>query len=416
MNIPRMPNIKTVHSQIEVERFKAGLKVGASISGRITHVFGQDQYLVSLRGVNLVAQSDIPMKRGDRFKARIESTEPRLKLKIYDSSGEAERTAAQWGVKDDEKKVLAEMAAARMPMNRKTFNRINALVMKFSGNSNLKAGYGEIARAIIKLEREDLQPTFENLSRQLKAMRGDFDITELMIKLQGLLKNLGGELPEDIVRFLKNLPLNFTPEMVTKNLPAILVLMGLMHEANLKALLKGGKTPRGLNLKMALLNLLSGKSEAANILLPALDNLEAMQLRNLPENRAAQGDTYYLQLPIYHGGNWERLDLYFQQEKGGGARLDKNNVSIRINLDTRQLGKLSVLTDIRNGALAINFYCEREDIAEFIHHYLGEFEADLTEQGFKVRAIAVWTLDKEPELDEFQLPNLEGDDSLNIIV
>ena len=153
--------------------------------------------------------------------------------------------------------------------------------------------------------------------------------------------------------------------------------------------------------------------ELDDIISVSLEELESLQFANLPENRSTSGDTYYLQLPVYYGDDWENLDLFFHSEGGGQQRLDKENASIRISLDSRYLGRLSALVEIRSGFLNIHLYCEREETVEFIQPHLAELENALTELNFNLRGISVSPMIAEEDIGQY---SFAGDESFNMIL
>ena len=413
MNLSRIARIQLASEQGKMLRFKTGLKEGAVISGRVAYAFGSDQYLVSLRGVNLIAQSDIPMKKGDRFKAVIKGLQPRLILKIIHAEDEVQELADKWGVKGEGKDLLSEMASARLPLLKEAFDRINAAVRKFARDKNSPAGYAEISRAAVKLEQLNLPLTTENISRQMAALKSEFDLSSLMAALVKLLNANMDNLSAETGRMMKGVLAGFNHQNIIQNLPAVAALLGLIHESALKAILTGGGMERKDSLKALLLALRELFPAAEEVILPGIDELEAMQLRNLPENRSASGDTYYIQVPICCSGEWENLDLFFHSEGGGREKLDKDNAAIRINFDSRRLGKLSVLVEIQNGALSVNFYFEREEMAGFIQPRLGELEKALSACGYRISAISV---SHHSEVDDSWGFSAVGDESLNMII
>ncbi len=412
MNLSRIARIQFAFEQGKLDRFKTGLKMGSTMNGKVLQAFGNDQYMVSLRGVNLIAQSDIPMKRGDRFKAEIREVQPRLILKILHAEDQGGRLAEKWGVKGEGRTLISEMVSARMPLSRDLYDRIHAAVRKFSRGGTHKATYEEICRAAVKLEKMNLPLTQANIARQIAAIRAEFNLAEIMVKLGEILSGEGGSLSQKSSDALNRIIAGFTPA-AARNLPAVIMLMGLLHESNLKAFLGGGKPSKEVNLKMLLLMLQGTLSDGDELQRQGLEDLEAMQFRNLPENRSASGDTYYIQVPVCYDGNWENVDLFYHGEGGSKERIDKDNAAIRVNLDSKYLGKLSALAEIQNGALTVHFYFERKDIVDYIQPHLGQLQEALSDTGYDVRAISVsqWA-----EVDEMVGFTGGGEESLNMLV
>jgi|GEM_PF-2069748 len=388
--ITRIPQIQFAIETEKLESFRQSVKIGADIHGRVIQSFGNDQYLVSMRGMNLIAESNLPLKNGDNFRAKVQAVEPRLLLKITDDAAESQKLAEQWNVKGDDRKIVSEMMAARLPMTKESFERIKAVVQQYRHHPQLKASYEELARAAIKLEQMNLPPSLDNLKGALLAVKSNFDMALVMANLKFFLGNDKSELPPELLRFMQNLPARFDPQMLARNLPAAIHLLGLLHEAGLKDLLEG-KIPKKLNLKWLMLALEKGGNELPNEQSSGLNDLEALQFRNLPESRAAETDSAYLQLPIYYQGEWERMDVFFRDHGGNQKQLDKNNASIRISFDSRNLGKISALTDIQNGALTIDLNFENPIIADFIRPFMNELQEAIAALGYDVRSVTAST-------------------------
>jgi hypothetical protein len=400
----------------QIERFKTGLKIGSMISARVTQELGQDQYLVSLRGMNLVAESDIPLKKGDRFKAKIEALKPKLLLKIVRSGGEAQDLVEKWKLSAEEAKLLSELSAAKIPLNKASFDRINALIKNIAREPGIKMDYVQLAKVAIKLEQMNLPPTLENFHRISAALNNDFKIADLMSKLAQILENSAPNLTSQIKNFLTNLSTHFEPQAMAKNLPILISVLGLLHEAELKGLLYGGQAPEKMNLKWLLLALLKDFPQVGKELLSSLRDLEAMQLRNLPECRALNGDTFYLQLPVYYQGNWEKMELYFRSEDGNRQHLNKDNVALMINFDTRYLGKLSVLSEIRQGVLNANFYIEDTQALSFVQEHLQELVDNLKNLGYSIGGFSALKMLEGAQLEQFLPPAPSAEESFDIMI
>ena len=414
--ISKIPKIQFLSDPERIDHFKQGIKAGATIYGRVLEVFTKDQYLVSLRGINLLAQSDIPMKKGDNFKTKILAKEPQLLLKILNTAEHAEGYAEKWGVKGADKQVLQEMLAAKIPMDKDTFTRINQIVKKFSGNKQLNATLGELVRAAAKLESMGLPANLDNMKNALSALKGEFNLAQLMEALNKLLTEHHEKLPNELIRFLRSMPLKFDPQSVASNLPNIVLLLGLLHESALKNLLTGKKGTPKLNLKWALMILDKLTGESSDTLKKALAGIESMQFVNLPDNISAPKEEYQLQIPLYYQGNWEQMNLHFHSKGGGKNGLDKDNCSIRISLDTRFLGQISALVDITNGFVTANIYCHNDEVIIFLQPQLNELEGGLDGIGYSIRSIS---LQKITDIDDSSEtgPSLDrGDSTVNLMV
>jgi len=250
-------------------------------------------------------------------------------------------------------------------------------------------------------------------------VKNGFDLTSILSNLKFFLADSPQKLPAEILQFLQNLPAMFDPQSLAKNLPAAMTLLGILHETGLKNLLSG-KIDRTVNLKWLLLaletmkNAQSSSPESENA--PSnLNDLEAVQLRNLPLSRFLENDTTYLQIPVWHQNNWERLDVFFRSHSPAQNLLDKNNVSIRINLDSQNLGKLSALADIQNGALTVSLYFENPAVSAFIQPQLEQLEKSLQTVGYDVRGLSAQSMPPEMSAEPAFLPRVSNHENLNLL-
>ncbi|MBL7190157.1 flagellar hook-length control protein FliK [bacterium] len=369
-----------------MSRFKAGLKLGSNITGRVAQAIGTNQYVVSLRGMHLVAQSDSPLKKGQLFKARVQAVEPKLELKIL-KDGVTESLSREWGINEGDRHILDEMSAAKMPLDKENFDRVRDIVQRFKRNPNFKASREEITRAAVRLHQLGLPATEENFAVQLSIVKGDTLLARLLEKLMMMNLSEDSGVPAEVMKFLKSLPQQFSAENMVKNLPVLANLLGLMHESSLKSLLNNLKPGKEMNLKWALMLMQKAglDSETVNKL---GQHLEAMQFQNLPENRPGAGDNFILQIPVLFKGQWEEAWVKFNFG-GNQKHLDKDNASIRIKLDSRNLGELSAAVDISGGAMIIGLDFQSEETADFVRKFSHELIEAVEGLGYNIKSLTV---------------------------
>ena len=373
-------------AEADFNHFKAGFKIGSQITGRVANVLSNNHYVVSLRGLQLVAQSDLPLKKGQLFRAKVRATEPKLELKII-RDGVSESLLKDWAVGENDRHILEEMSAAKLSMEKEIFNRVRDVVRRFRRHPGFRASSEEIARAAVRLEQLGLPATEDNMAVQLAIVKGDTKITQLLQHLMSMFSRFENELPVEIRQFLQNLPEAFTPQNIARNLPAIVNLLGMMHESALKKLLGKMKLTKSVNLKWAMLFLKEAGIEAESINKLAR-NLEALQIQNLPDSRPSAGDNFQLQIPVFFQGRWEEANINFNFG-GNKKHLDRDNASIRITLDSHNLGNMAATIDINGGAMIINLAFQSDEIADFVREHISELAQSLEALDYKIRSLTV---------------------------
>jgi hypothetical protein len=364
--------------------------------------------------MNLVAQSDLTLKAGDRFRAKIQETEPRLLLKIISGEDQSRNLAQDWGIKGEEVKLVQELISAKLPLDKTKFEALNEAIRKFQHKYPQKAEYQELARSAVRLEQANLPLTIENLQRALYALKGNISLPDIFSRLQNLLNDPQSKLPPQLLHRLQELFKHFQSGNIIQNLPAMVKLLGLDNEAELKKLLMGEKLNPEDNLKSLLLAL-KGNPETETLAEEALQQLESLQMMNLPEFHLDSGDTFYLQFPLWFQGAWEKFEAHFRSGSGHKGALDKDNASIRLNFDTRFLGQVSALVEIVDKHLTLNFNLEEEEAVDFFRSNLPDLEKHLQELDYDLRGISV---SMTPPKNEPESPPIWGnvieEDNLDI--
>ncbi|MDZ7260511.1 MAG: flagellar hook-length control protein FliK [candidate division KSB1 bacterium] len=78
--------LKLSVSEKDIDDLKAKLHPGEKIQARVLQVFPDNRLLLRFRGVNLIAESEIPFEVGEEIWAKLQALNPKIVLKLFPST------------------------------------------------------------------------------------------------------------------------------------------------------------------------------------------------------------------------------------------------------------------------------------------------------------------------------------------
>lgn len=97
-------------------------------------------------------------------------------------------------------------------------------------------------------------------------------------------------------------------------------------------------------------------------------------------------NTYYLQLPLNFSGNNTTAELYILKRGSKKTKLDPENTTLFISLDTINLGNVQSIIEIKGKDVAVNLRLESPEIIDFMKEKTAVLHKKLSEEGFKLSA------------------------------
>lgn len=92
----------------------------------------------------------------------------------------------------------------------------------------------------------------------------------------------------------------------------------------------------------------------------------------------------YYQLPVNLGGDRGTAELYVMKRKQGRKRIDPNDTTIFLSLDTQNMGRVEALLDVKGNGISIDLRTESQAAADFIRNNITGLYSGISECGYKL--------------------------------
>lgn len=418
----RLDTSRTLNLSFASEKAKSAflqsLREGQTVQARVVDQGADGQWVLRIRNQDLLAESHLPLARGQVVSARVETLGPPVVLSILD--GEAAEGAAlgralrDLGLDDDPagRAALGRMIARQLPLDGPAVQNLRDALVRMGLDLSDEEKTGRTVDAMLLLASRSVPITPAALAAALTApplpalggMLGDLldlirtlsrglrppaeaDLRALEGALAGLLADAEGLSSEDLRRLLSD--------------------VGLGLEGKLKALMERPEGGLGrlsqTDLKASLLRLQAalkdpargGDADDAALLETlrgrvgeTLHHLEHLQVLNLP----AQNDPtphLFLQVPLLFGQERTSADLrVFYARKEGQRHIDPENVRLFLSLDLAHLGRVEVDLRVVNRIVDCRIDVDGEAQRGLFGEAQGDLKTGLEGCGYTVRKIA----------------------------
>ncbi|MEC7868656.1 MAG: hypothetical protein VYE00_13535 [Candidatus Poribacteria bacterium] len=383
-------------SDQSLEDFRATLKVGDLVNGRVLRQVAENRFLVTFDGLNLVVETNIELSPQDNVQGRILSLDDQVTVRLTShSAGATNRSQSiaellgnlNFSVDAQAQAFAKALVAYNMPLNAESLesllNYASAVGIESSLPPNLIT-----AAWLLKLPPQShlisaLQLIFEqrrDLVGGLQHLKSSLDLL-----LENLPKGIDPLLINQILEFLTLDPgdANFTDQI-----SEFASRLGLGYEAKLLALLDSQESIQGFlkstgrNLKVLLLQLnlqvkdclsanglgsavhrnLSQTAEAIERVFASIDSHELAMNRDV-----LNGGQFYLQIPLYYGDKYLTAEVLGRSDSSD--KIDLENLQLQMVIETENLGTLKVnlqvlhrdmICAILTEDLSYNSFIERE--------------------------------------------------------
>jgi len=132
--------------------------------------------------------------------------------------------------------------------------------------------------------------------------------------------------------------------------------------------------------------------------LPQKEALLGQSARILQQSETAQQPERLicLQIPVQLAQNRQAAELYvYHRERKGGRKLDPQNATIMLALNTEHLGRLEAMIQTRGKEIRLNLEIARAEAVPFMREQSGALFSLLAEAGFKLTSASVSPLKRE---------------------
>ena len=404
-----------------LEDFRATLKVGDLVSGRVLRQVAENRFLVTFDGLNLVVETNIELSPQDNVQGRILSLDDQVTVRLTShGAGATNRSQSiaellgnlNFPVDAQVKAFAKALVAYNMPLNAESLesllNYASAVDIESSLPPNLIT-----AAWLLKLPPQShlisaLQLIFEqrrDLVGGLQHLKNSLDLL-----LENLPKGIDPLLINQILEFLTLDPddANFADQI-----SEFASRLGLGYEAKLLALLDSRESIQGFlkstgrNLKVLLLQLnlqvkdflsanglrnavhrnLSQTVEAIERVFASIDSHELAMNRDV-----LNGGQFYLQIPLYYGDEYLTAEVLGRSDSSD--KIDLENLQLQMVIETENLGTLKVNLQVLHRDMICAILTENLSYNSFIEREKGNLLSRMKALNYNLEDVRLQVVDK----------------------
>ena len=404
-----------------LEDFRATLKVGDLVSGRVLRQVAENRFLVTFDGLNLVVETNIELSPQDNVQGRILSLDDQVTVRLTShGAGATNRSQSiaellgnlNFPVDAQAKAFAKALVAYNMPLNAESLesllNYASAVDIESSLPPNLIT-----AAWLLKLPPQShlisaLQLIFEqrrDLVGGLQHLKNSLDLL-----LENLPKGIDPLLINQILEFLTLDPddANFADQI-----SEFASRLGLGYEAKLLALLDSRESIQGFlkstgrNLKVLLLQLnlqvkdflsanglrnavhrnLSQTVEAIERVFASIDSHELAMNRDV-----LNGGQFYLQIPLYYGDEYLTAEVLGRSDSSD--KIDLENLQLQMVIETENLGTLKVNLQVLHRDMICAILTENLSYNSFIEREKGNLLSRMKALNYNLEDVRLQVVDK----------------------
>ncbi|OGG55769.1 MAG: hypothetical protein A3F84_16580 [Candidatus Handelsmanbacteria bacterium RIFCSPLOWO2_12_FULL_64_10] len=415
--------------------FFRSLREGQTVQARVVDQGSDGRWVLRIRGQDLLAESRLPLAKGQVVSARVETLGPPVVLSLIDGEAAGEealsRALRDLGLDDDPagRAVLGRMIARQLPLNGPAVQDIRDALVRMGLNLSDAEKVDRAVDAMFLLASRSVPITPASLEAALTAFSPSM-LGGMIGNLLDLIRSLSPGLRSPAEAELRALEETLSALLVSAegidagDLRRLIDGLGLGLEGKLRALTERPPdllNPQGLSqidLKAILLRLRAALSDPARIgaddatdrqpdaaliealrgrVDEALHHLEHLQLLNLPAQRDP-APHLLLQIPLLFGQERTSADLrVFYAEKEGRRQIDPENARLLLGLDLAHLGRVEVDLRVTNRTVDCRIDVEGEAQQDLFSEAQGDLRAGLEGCGYAVRRIACEVRPPAPE-------------------
>ena len=364
--IPTISNYQLNQAQFHTisSAASAGFSIGEILEAGVVEKLSDRRILITLKGVNLSADSEVTLNAGDKIRIKVESLHPQVILRILERGNLEEFKVADY-----------------LRWHRSNPDAISHMITE----AVMQFNTGNLVKIIRYLPEEDFQKIFKILKSLFLSpeTKGNEYIKDYLGKL--------GMLTESQLR------------QVLEGKSGI--GEGCFDPQNLKSLL--------MKISEDLHSLLAGKGSFAHedgILLnnlskyldSSIKTIEAHQIINviLQESESK----YLFQIPILFQDGIRKGDIFVEYDRNSRGERDKSQYRVIFFLSMDILGDMIIEARLKGDRIDCLIKCLDQEVCDFISSFLEELRNSLSAMGCQidtVKCVAGGDLAKE-KIDYYQ--------------
>ena len=405
-----------------LEKFRATLKVGDLVSGRVLRQVTGNRFLVAFDGLDLVVETNIRLSPQDNVQGRILSLDDQVTVRLTSHSTNTTNKSKSiaelleslsFSVDVQAKAFAKALVEYNIQLNadnlESLLNYVSAVDVESSLHPNLVT-----AAWLLKLP-----PQSHLISALQLIFEQRRDLTEGLQDLKSSLDLLLGNLPKGIDPLLINQILQFlsldpNDADFADQISQFANRLGLGYEAKLLGLLDSQEsiqqflkgTDRNLKALLLRLNLQVKESLSVNELRNAVhrnlsQTLEAIERvfvsidsHELARTRdVINGGQFYLQIPLYYGD--KHLTAEVLGRSNSSDQIDLENLQLQMVIETENLGTVKVNLQVLHRDMICAILTEDQSYNSFIEKEKGDLLSRMKALNYNLEDVRLQVVDKD---------------------
>jgi len=420
-----------------LDQFKANLKIGDSMRGRVVGYLGENRALVNFKGFNIVTEMGRIPRRGELLQARILSIDEQITMRLTPTEPSigvksATRiadllTSQGLSVTNQTEMIAKTLLQHNIPVTQANIESLIQYTASFSTPANLPMDVFTFAW-MLRI------PPDSHLFDALRSLLGDGErIGAQLQNLRSLLSALISEVPDDlhlvllenlmqaieemyiqapergrfafqIQRFMEQLGLGYEAMLLAAKNPDLIRKFLQYSHSSLKGMLLRLRTQAFASQSQN--KLPESTQERLNQLVDVLDgiliNVDAHELAMHGENQV------YLQVPYWMGDHLVTAEILGRSPQNG---LDPENMQLELLVNTVNLGTLKIHLNVFQRQMNCAISTESPQSCAFIEEHKGDLMSRMKALNYTLKDIHLRVANPdELHLDPiFTLADFEGD-------
>ena len=408
-------------SDQSLEDFRATLKVGDLVSGRVLRQVAENRFLVTFDGLNLVVETNIELSPQDNVQGRILSLDDQVTVRLTShSAGATNRSQSiaellgnlNFSVDAQAQAFAKALVAYNMPLNAESLESLLNYASAVNIESSLPPNLITAAWLLKLPPQSHLISALQLIFEQRRDLVGG--LQHLKNSLDLLLENLPkGIDPLLINQILEFLTLDPDDANFADQISEFASRLGLGYEAKLLALLDSRESIQGFlkstgrNLKVLLLQLnlqvkdflsanglgsavhrnLSQTAEAIERVFASIDSHELAMNRDV-----LNGGQFYLQIPLYYGDEYLTAEVLGRSDSSD--KIDLENLQLQMVIETENLGTLKVNLQVLHRDMICAILTENLSYNSFIEREKGSLLSRMKALNYNLEDVRLQVVDK----------------------
>ncbi len=93
---------------------------------------------------------------------------------------------------------------------------------------------------------------------------------------------------------------------------------------------------------------------------------------------------HYMQIPLQNGPNRQTAELYIMKRNARGKKVDPENATMLIALDTQNMGRVESMIKVENKSVSLRFRLEKTGLVAYFKNHTVDMHESLAQEGYRL--------------------------------